>query len=327
MAWRASLARPSQRVIVLVMFVALFLGFAALLPSFARPGNLLTLLQNVAVLGLLGLGMAVVVIGRGIDLSMIATLAVPPGLILSMVQAGSPVGVAVACGVGLTLAIGLVNGWLVAFAEVPPLFATLATGIFVAGMGQSFLLPVETPPWNTALDGIAWIGRGTLLGVPMPVVSFAVVAALVAFLLRRTRLGAFIRAVGDNPLAARATGLPVRPVLMAQYVLSAAIGATAGMVMAASIGSLPTRIFSSTLIYDVILVVVLGGIGLAGGRGGVSNVVIGTLFIGTLLNGMTLLDVGFTLQNLIRGLILLSAILVESFLNPRNEETTQQGDI
>lgn len=97
--------------------------------------------------------------------------------------------------------------------------------------------------------------------------------------------------------------------------------------MAASIDSMPTRIYNSTMIYDVILVVVLGGIGLSGGRGGVVNVVIGTALIGTLLNGMTIMDVSYSAQNLIKGLILLIAILIDSFLNPRNEETAQQGDI
>ena len=115
--------------------------------------------------------------------------------------------------------------------------------------------------------------------------------------------------------------------IVLQYVLAALIGVFAGIVMAASINSMPTRIYNSTLIYDVILVVVLGGIGLSGGRGGVLNVVIGTLLIGTLLNGMTILDVPYSAQNLVKGVILLVAILIDSFLNPRNEETAQQGDI
>jgi len=170
-------------------------------------------------------------------------------------------------------------------------------------------------------------GSHALLGVPMPVIMFAAVAACVSFFLRRTRLGTYIYAIGDNPFGARVTGIPTRPVIVLQYVLAALIGAFAGMVMAASVNSMPTRIYNSTLIYDVILVVVLGGIGLSGGRGGVVNVVIGTLLIGTLLNGMTILDVSYSAQNLVKGVILLIAILIDSFLNPRNEETAQQGDI
>jgi ribose transport system permease protein len=148
-----------------------------------------------------------------------------------------------------------------------------------------------------------------------------------AFFLRRMRAGAFVYAIGDNPFAARATGLPTRPMVLLQYVLAALIGLFAGVVMAASVSSMPTRIFNSTMIYDVVLVVVLGGIGLSGGRGGVFNVVIGTLLIGTMLNGMTIMDLSYSVQNIVKGVVLLAAILIDSMLNPRNEETAQQGDI
>jgi len=150
---------------------------------------------------------------------------------------------------------------------------------------------------------------------------------VVFVLLRQTRWGAYIYAIGDNPFAARVTGIPSRPIVVLQYVFAALIGYFAGLVLAASVSSMPTRIFHSTLIYDVILVVVLGGIGLSGGRGGVVNVIIGTLLIGTMLNGMTILDVPYAGQNLIKGVVLLIAVITDTFLNPRNEETAQQGDI
>jgi ribose transport system permease protein len=166
-----------------------------------------------------------------------------------------------------------------------------------------------------------------VLGVPKPVVMFVVVAGLVHFMLRTTRVGAFMYALGDNPMGARTTGIPSRPLVVLQYLLSALISTFAGVVLAASLNSMPTRIFNSTLIYDVVLVVVLGGIGLSGGRGGVSNVIIGTLLIGTLLNGMTIMDLSYSAQNFIKGLILLAAVGLDSVVNPRNEETAQQGDI
>ena len=120
---------------------------------------------------------------------------------------------------------------------------------------------------------------------------FGIAAGLTALFLRRTRLGNYFYAIGDNPFAARTTGVPTRPVIVLQYVLAALLAAFAGMVMAASINSMPTRIYNSTLIYDVALVVVLGGIGLSGGRGGIGNVLAGTVFIGTLIDEMTILDV------------------------------------
>ena len=161
----------------------------------------------------------------------------------------------------------------------------------------------------------------------MPVVMFGAAAAVMTLFLRRTRAGAFIYAIGDNPFGARATGLPTRPIIVLEYVLAALIGVFAGLVMAASVNSMPTRIYNSTMIYDVVLVVVLGGIGLSGGRGGVLNVVIGTLLIGTMLNGMTIMDISYSVQNIIKGVVLLAAILADSLVNPRNEETAQQGDI
>ena len=317
----------SQQTIVFTIFVLMFAGFGLFLTGFLTAGNLLGLLQNVAILGILGLGMAIVVIGRGIDISMVAVLAVPAGLVLQLVQDGHSLPMAFLAALALALAFGLVNGWLVAYAEVPSLFTTLASGLFLAGLGQVAFFRLDIVQWSPQLDRFAWVGRGTLLGVPMPVIMFGVVAAAVSFFLRRTRLGTYVYAIGDNPFGARVTGIPTRPVIVLQYVLAALIGAFAGLVMAASVNSMPTRIYNSTLIYDVILVVVLGGIGLSGGRGGVVNVVIGTLLIGTLLNGMTILDVSYSAQNLVKGVILLVAILIDSVVNPRNEETAQQGDI
>ncbi len=319
--------KATQQSIVFALFALLFMGFALFLPGFARVDNLLTLVQNVAFLGILGLGMAVVVIGRGIDISMIAALAVPSGLLLQLVQNGHPIFSAALIALGLALAFGLVNGWLIAYAEVPSLFTTLASGLFLAGLGQAYFFQLEVVQWPAELDPAAWLGRGTVVGVPMPVVMFGMAAAAMAFFLRRMRAGAFVYAIGDNPFAARATGLPTRPMMLMQYVLAALIGLFAGVVMAASVSSMPTRIFNSTMIYDVVLVVVLGGIGLSGGRGGVFNVVIGTLLIGTMLNGMTIMDLSYSVQNIIKGIVLLAAILIDSMLNPRNEETAQQGDI
>ena len=317
----------SQQSIVFVLFVLMFIGFALLLPGFAQVDNLLTLLQNVAILGILGLGMSVVVIGRGIDISMIAALAVPSGLLLQLMQNGMGFGAACALAIGLSLLFGLANGWLIAYAEVPSLFTTLASGRCLAGLGQAYFFQLEVVQWPASLDAMAWVGRGSFIGLPMPVVMFGIAAAGLALFLKRLRAGAFIYAIGDNPFGARATGLPTRPIMVLQYVMAALIGVFAGIVMAASVNSMPTRIFNSTMIYDVVLVVVLGGIGLSGGRGGVLNVIIGTLLIGTMLNGMTILDVSYSVQNIVKGVVLLVAILVDSIFNPRNEETAQQGDI
>jgi ribose transport system permease protein len=319
--------RVGQQEIVLGVFVGLFIVFSVFLKGFLTADNMLTLLQNVAVLGILGLAMAIVVIGRGIDISLIATLAVPPGLVLQMVQDGNSLPFSIATALAITIVFGLVNGWLIAYAEVPSLFATLATGLLLAGVGQAALFKLDVVQWSDGMKGFEALGQGSMLGVPTSILMFALACVVVAFLLRVTRIGAFIYAIGDNPFAARATGIPTRPIIVLQYVLAALIGCFAGLVLAASVNSMPTRIFNSTLIYDVILVVVLGGIGLSGGRGGVVNIIFGTLLIGTLLNGMTIMDMSYSAQNLVKGVLLLAAVITDSILNPRNEETAQQGDI
>jgi ribose transport system permease protein len=319
--------RWSQQAIVSALFVLLFAALALWLPGFRRVENLLTLVQNVAILGILGLGMALIVIGRGVDLSMIAALAVPVALLLQLVQDGHSVAAASLAAFALAAGFGAFNGWLIAYAEIPPLFATLASGLLLAGLGQAFFFRLETVQWPAAWDAAAAIGRAQWLGVPAPVWMFGATLAAMAAYLRWLTPGAFAYAMGDNPQAARTSGIPTRPMTVLQYTSSSLIAAFAGLVLAASLGSLSTRIFNTTLIYDVILVVVLGGIGLSGGRGGVGNVLVGTLLIGTLLNGLTILDVGYTAQNLVKGLVLLAAIVADSLLNPRNEETAQQGDI
>jgi ribose transport system permease protein len=315
-----------QQTIVFGLFVLVFTAFSAFLPSFFTIGNVVTLLRTVSVLGILGLGMAVVVIGRGIDLSMIALLAVPTALVLSL---ASKYGIAVALcsGLGLAIAIGVLNGLLIAYAEIPSLFATLAVGIGLAGIGQSGLFEYDIVPWPNTLDALGWLGRGEYLGIPYSIFAFVAAAICVGVFMRRTRLGLFIYAMGDNPGAARIAGVSVRPMMILQYVIAALISVFAGLVLASSANNMDTRIFNLTWIYDVILVVVLGGIGLSGGRGGAMSVVVGTLLIGTIIDGMTILDISFEAQSLIKGLVLLLAIALDSIINPRNEETAQQGDI
>src|ERR1700753_1119831 len=236
-----------QQGIVFAVFAVLFAAFAIFLPGFLTTANMLTLLQNVAVLGVLGLAMAIVVIGRGIDISLIAALAVPPGLVFQMVQDGHSLPISLAAAFVLTVVFGLVNGWLIAYAEGPSLFTTLASGLFLAGLGQAALFKLDVVQWSPGMDGFERPGQGNLVGIPMSIVMFALACAVVAFLLRRTRIGAYIYAIGDNPFGARVTGVPTRPIIVLQYVLAALIGCLAGLVLAASVHSMPTRIFNSTL--------------------------------------------------------------------------------
>lgn len=323
---RAS-GRLSQEQIVFGLAVLLCAVFAVALPGFLTTANLLNLVRSVSILGILGVAMGLVVIGRGIDLSLVALMAISVAWSLQLATAGMPLPLALALGLGFSLVTGTITGILVAYVEIPAIFATLAMGTLIYGFGRYFLFDLDVIYLPEGAQALAWLGQGRLLGIPLPIYLFAAVCLAAHLFLRWTRSGRYLRAVGDNLAAARITGVPTRPIVVLQYLLSSLIGFVAGLVTAASVASMNTRVANSTYVYDVILVVVLGGIGLSGGRGGIRNVIVGTLLIGVLLNGMTILDIQYTVQNVIKGVILLTAIVIDTLLNPRDEQTAQQGDI
>jgi ribose transport system permease protein len=319
--------RLTQERIVLIIAVALFVVFSVTLNGFIDPSNLLSLVQNVSILGILGVGMAIAIIGRGIDLSLLSTMPVSVAWMLNLINGGMPIWLAVLCALAFVITVGIINGVLIAYVEVPAIFATLAMGIVVYGFGKAFLVPIDAVYIGRGDSWFYAIGSGRVLGVPTPVIVFAIIAALAYLFLRYMKLGRFIYGMGDNPLAARVTGIPVRPMIVLQYVLIAVIALIAGIVMATALSGMNTRLALSTMVYDVILVVVLGGIGLSGGKGGIRNVVVGTLLIGILLNGMTIMNMTYTVQSILKSVILLAAIVIDTLLNPRDEQTAQHGDI
>jgi ribose transport system permease protein len=317
----------NQEKIVLAITVVLFATFSLTLGQFATLGNLISLLQSVAILGVLGIGMALVVIGRGIDLTMVTIMAISVGWVFNEINTGLPVGTSFALGLGLAVLIGLINGILIAYVEIPAIFATLAMATAIYGLGHFALVDNDTIFVSDRLSLFKQISAGYVGPIPASVLWTALIAVLAYLLLRFTKIGRFLYAMGDNPSAARIAGVPVRPMIVLQYTASAIIAFIAGLLLAATVSSMSTRLANSTMIYDVILVVVIGGVGLSGGKGGVRNVIVGTLLIGILVNGMTILDMSFTEQKIIKSLILLIAIVVDSLINPRDEQTAQQGDI
>jgi ribose transport system permease protein len=317
----------SQEKIVFLTAIALFIVFSVFLRGFLTSGNLITLVRGVSTLGILGVGMAIVVIGRGVDLTIVAIYAMSAAWTLHLAGLGISIPAAMLLGFLLALTVGAINGVLIAYVEIPALFATLGMAPLVYGFVRYALVPLYVVYMPPSANDIAWIGGGFIAGMPTPILFFALIALLGFAFLRFSKPGRFIYAIGDNFAAARNTGAPVRPIIVLQYVLSASIAYVAGMITATAVASMNTNVANSSLIYDVILVVVLGGIGLSGGRGGIRNVIVGTLLIGILLNGMTIMNIQYTLQNVIRSSILLAAIVLDSIINPRDEQTSQQGDI
>lgn len=323
----SSVLRLNQERMVLVITAVLFVLFSIFLNGFFSLSNLLSLLQNVSILGILAIGMAVVVIGRGIDLTMVAVMVFSTGWSFTLFAGGTEISLALMLGLLLALVLGAVNGFLIAYVEIPAIFATLAMTTVISGLGRYALVTSE----NIFISGdVGWfseLGSGAIAAVPMPVILFFIISCLTFVMLKQTRYGAFIYAIGDNPLASRNSGIPIRPMMVLIYCFSALVSFCAGLIMAMTVSSVNTNLANSTMVYDIILVVVIGGIGLAGGKGSIRNVISGTLLIGLLLNGLTIMNIGYSAQNIIKSLILLLAIIVDSMINPRDEQTSQQGDI
>lgn len=317
----------SQEQIVLVVTAVLFAFFAIRLPGFATYGNIVALLNSVAQLGILALGASIVVIARGIDLSQIASMAAGAVVTTVALQGGLSLPVALALGFAASVTIGVVNGLIIAFIEIPALFATLATNILFYGLLRGYVQSGQSIAYlPKEVTGIVELGRLRLLDIPMSVIIFVVMAVLVHLLLTRTVVGRFIYAHGDNPEAARLSGVPVRPLTILEYTLSAIVAYVAGILLLSTTLSVDSDIINSTMIFNVILIVVLGGVSLVGGRGGVFSVVAGTLLIGTMLNGLTIMNVNNLVADMARGAVLMAAILLDNRLHPRNEETARQGE-
>ena len=317
--------KPSQEQIVLLITVALLIIFSLTLSGFASLGNLLNLARSISILGILGLGMGLIVISRGIDLSEVAIMAGSWAVGLIEMQNGMPIFWAALLALVVALAIGAVNGIMVAFVEAPALFVTLAAGFVIYGAAFWF-----APAWvvyaPTVRRRSSSSARDICSAYRCRSSSSRYAAIVVHLFLSRTSIGRFIYAQGDNPEAARLAGIALRPLIVLEYVIVAFLAWIAGLVWVGTTGSMQMAIMQGTYVFDVILVVVLGGISLIGGRGSVFSVVVGCALIGTLLNAFTIMDVNSEVQNIIRGVVLLAAIILDNWLHPRDEETARQGD-
>jgi ribose transport system permease protein len=311
---------------VFAMCALLIVLFSVFLKGFLSLGNFFALARNISILGILALGMAVVVIGRGLDLSQVASFAASTAIAIILMNSGYATPVALLVGFLMAVAIGVINGFLISVVEMPPLLTTLASSLAVLGLTRTTAVQHYVVYLAKGHDDFLRIGGNIWGGVPVPILIFLATAVAVHLFLSRTVLGRFVYAHGDNPDAARLTGLPTRPLTMMEYGLCAAVGYVGGVVMISETALMHLQVAESTLIFDVIMVVVLGGVSLVGGRGNVMSVIAGTLLIGVLLNGMTIMDMDVQTQNIIKGIVLLIAIVLDSWLHPRDEETSKQGD-
>jgi len=305
---RGALGRSWSGVAVLLLFyVALLVAFSLLSPWFLSFNNMMSIGSNVAFIGLMAATGTPLIIAGGLDLS-VAAVAGLTGVVLALLHgAGLDIWVAAVAAILFGAAIGLVNGIFTTGLRLNPLIVTLATMSIITGsalvMTGGLTRPLMVPGFN-------WIGSGRLFGVPVPLILMLLCYGALWVVLAKTRFGRFVYASGGNPEASRLVGVPVARTQITLYVLSGISGAVAGLVLAAMLGAAAPDAAGKHLL-TVIAAIILGGTSLFGGRGSVWGTLLAVLILGTLNNGLTLLDVSSFWQDVTRGIVLLLAVSLD----------------
>ena len=290
--------------VLAVFYILVFAVFSILSPYFLQASNLMSIGSNMAVIGLMAIAGTPLIIAGGLDLSVAAIAGLSGVAVTFLYGMGLNVWVACLIVIAIAAALGAFNGYLVTRLRLNPLIVTLGTMSIFGGTALVLTGGLSKP---LLINGFNWLGSGRVFGVPVPLILMFVFCYISWWVMTKTRFGREIYASGGNPIASRMMGIKVDRVLVVLYVLSAIIGAISGIILGAMLGAAaPTAAGSSLL--TVIAAIILGGTSLQGGRGSVWGTVLAVLILGTLNNGLTLLDVSSFWQEITRGAVLISAV-------------------
>lgn len=294
---------------IIVAFLVLCVILSVVSPYFLGVNNLLNVLRQVSINGVLAIGMTFVILTRGIDLSVGSVMAFAAMVAASfaVVDSGMPLIVPLALGLAGGLALGSINGVMVARFAIPPFVMTL--GMLSMARGLTYIYS-DGMPISSLSPSFLWLGQGTVIGIPVPVILFAAMFVLAWFILGYTTFGRYVYAVGGNPTAARLSGIKVRRIIFSVYAISGLLCGLAGLMIAArTSAALPQAGVAYEL--DAIAAVVIGGTSLAGGKGRIVGTLFGVLIIGVINNGLDLLGVSSFYQQLVKGAIIVVAVMLD----------------
>ncbi len=281
--------------------------FSILTPNFLTEQNILNILQQSSINACVALGMTLVIIAGGIDLSVGPTAAIAAVTVAVLMSVGVPIFLAIPVALLVGMAAGGMNGLLVAYGGLQPFIVTLGTlslyralALIYTGGNPIFGIP----PAYRALT------NSSLLGVPSPVLIVGVLALTVWVVLNKTPLGEYFLAVGGNQEASRIAGVPVAMTKIASYVISGGLASVAGLILVGRLGAADPTL-GNLWELDAIAAAAIGGASLMGGKGSIVGTLLGAIILGSLRNGLTLLNVQAFYQLLATGLIILVAMLID----------------
>ena len=304
---------------IFLVFIAMLIVASILSPAFLSKTNLINVVRQMSVVGLIALGVTGVIVSAGIDLSSgsvvglsavvaasLSQLPDYPAAFYKGLQVPLFVAILAACGVGAL--VGLINGSLVAKTRIPPFIATLGTLTAIRGAA---LLYTGGRPISDLTDGYNFIGQGDLFGIPVPILLLVLMALVTHVLYSQTKFGKYVYAIGGNEQAARVSGINVGKYKMLMYVYAGFLAGLAGLVVSARIGSGQPGLGQGYEL-DAIAAAVIGGASLsAGGIGTVAGTVVGALIIGVLNNILDLTNVSAYWQQIIKGCIIVGAVILD----------------
>lgn len=305
-----------QKLLAFASLIVLVVGFSLASPRFFQVDNIMSILQATSVNGVLAVGVTMIIITGGIDLS-IGTLmtfcAVMTGAVLTWL--GMPLPVGVLAGIGTGALCGLISGTLVAKAKIPPFIATL--GMMLVLKGMSLIVTGTKPIYFNETEGYTEISQGSLVGLVIPqfplpngVLILFIVAGFIAWVLGRTVLGRYTFALGSNEEAVRLSGVNTDRWKMAIYALAGGICGIAGILISSRLNSAQPALGLGYEL-EAIAAVVIGGTSLSGGRGTVTGTLIGALIMSVLTNGLRVLSVAPEWQTVVTGVIIIVAVYAD----------------
>ncbi len=282
-------------------------AFSFLTPNFLTEQNIVNILQQSAINACVALGMTLVIIGGGIDLSVGPTAALAAIAAASLMAGGAPIVVAIPAGILLGAVAGAVNGVLVAYGGLQPFIVTLGT---LSLYRASALIFTGGNPIFGIPQAYRALFNSSVFGVPNPVIIVGVLAIVVWLVLNKTPLGEYFLAVGGNEEASHIAGVPVPLTKIATYMISGALASVAGLVLVGRLGAADPTL-GNLWELDAIAAAAIGGASLMGGKGSIVGTLLGAIILGALRNGLTLLNVQAFYQLFATGLIILVAMLID----------------
>ncbi len=293
--------------------VLIFATFAFVSPIFMESRNLVNILQQSSINACIAIGMTLIIISGGIDLSVGPVAALSAVISASMLAAGVPPWIGMLAGLAVGISCGVVNGVLIAYGGLQPFIVTLGTLSIYRAL--ALIYTGGNPVLNIPSEFRSWFGN-SLAGLPMPVIIVCIVSALAWVLLRKTPIGEYLLAVGGNEEAARIAGVPVALTKVTAYAISGGLASLAAMIVVARLGA-AEPILGNLWELEAIAAAAIGGASLLGGKGGIVGTLLGAIILGAMRNGLTLLNVQAFYQLLATGLVILLAMLVDRLTRGR----------